>query len=931
MHVKQMAPSPPGGMLMSKPASIIKAFVKPREVTGDVACLDLGRKGYDYRGFIQLSAINFSLMAEDEQEAVIEGFKAFLNGLSFPIQILIRNLPYNLQDYLRFLDSIEGELAEMAHDHAAFVRHLASKRALVKRLFYVIVPADRTTSRNRTEALINAQTQIKLRIDELLRQLERLGLSGHRMSSEEINTLFRNCLTPNDERQRPLSSALLEGVDRLMTSGALPEQLSEAEYLALLQGKSEMPSLADQRWQGKGKNTWGQQFKESNPVPDLVRLPELLAPASIQVFPTHLRIDGEAGQEYVRALAFVNYPRAASPGWFDHILQIDEPSVDFSIHITPLEPTQVQARLGRKAIEFRGSMLVAERQGKTAQPGTAIALRDVEHLREELASGNERVFSLAAFVLVRANNRQTLSERSNRLQTAIRSLDFRALPTHWQHHLGLLACLPYSDNPIGRGRLFGTSAAATWYPFTGADPSMESGVMFGVLPNGGLVLINPFKSDELENANMVVFAKSGAGKSFFLKTVCSRLLPMCNVYVIDPEKEYGSMCDRVHGHYVRLSSESLQLNPLELYGQHPGGTQSEDQNAGNFFREKLLNLITFFELLLSDNGKLLQREKSFLYRCLARTYELRGITVDPRTHVFPPPSMTDLYTVMTSASTSFDRFGVGRDEFGLSERLERYLHLFPKKTQVALEHRFVDFNIRELPDSLKPVGLFLVTEFLWMKLRQARQARIPQPHTIILIDEAWLLMQFEQSAKFLASFARRIRKYGGGLWCTTQHSDDFLNTEEGRTILVNSSLKFLMKQDATTIESVQRTFRLAPGQRSFLLGARRGEGLFSRNNWIAMEVAASTKEAEMANTTIGSYLPPAPAPPLLLPAQVQERQKSRAEIEEMPFPFEVIVPRKELLALPSFSQEHQKREQRVPDMRGKGGLGSLNEEGRSRV
>jgi hypothetical protein len=217
--------------------------------------------------------------------------------------------------------------------------------------------------------------------------------------------------------------------------------------------------------------------------------------------------------------------------------------------------------------------------------------------------------------------------------------------------------------------------------------------------------------------------------------------------------------------------------------------------------------------------------------------------------------MQEFYLVMSSAKRGDHRFGVGEDVYGLSERLERYLHIFPNQTRVELSSRFVDFNIRELNDSLKPIGLFLITEFLWTKMRQARQARVPQPNTIILIDEAWLLMQFSQGAKFLAEFARRIRKYGGGLWCTTQNSDDFLGSEEGKTILAMATMKFLMKQDSSTIESVERTFRLSRGQRNFLLAAKRGEGLFATKSWTPMEVVASPKEKEMANTTVGAYMP----------------------------------------------------------------------------
>lgn len=841
------APQTPG-MAFSGTGRLARTFVRVQDIKGGVICLNLGEKVRHYRSVLQVNTINFGLMAETDQDALIEGFKAFLNGLSFPIQILIKNLPYRLDDYIQAMEGVQGELAEMAHDHARFVRELASKRALVKRVFYVIVPSDHNPLlRNHQESLTNAQTQLKLRIEELLRQLERLGLSGHRLTDEEIIALYQNSFISEEARIWPLTPNLVAGANNLMLpSKEIQSNYDPAELAAISETSEVEEQIARKARQKREK----EQQKKKSKIPDFVSIPDLITPCSIQIYPWYIRIDGEATHEYLRTLAIVNYPRSAYPGWLDAIIQVDEPYVDFSIHIKPLEPQEVTTRLGRKAIEFRGSVMAAARQGKAPNPGEAIALQDVEKLREKLARGDERIFNISLFVQVRARARRELSERNNRLVSAIRSLDFRALPAHWQHHVGFVSCLPDGDNQLGRSRLFGTSSASTFYPFTGSDIGMESGVMFGMHPSGGLVIINPFNSDVLENANLVVFAKSGAGKSFFLKTTASRLLPTNNVYVIDPEAEYNHLCERVHGQYVRLSSTSLQINPFELYNHGVLPVDSGDVEDGNFFREKVLNLVTLFELLLGDNGMLSQKEKAFLYRCIARTYSNRGITNDPATHSRPAPNMQEFYLILSSEKRDDHRFGVGEDTFGLSERLERYLHIFPSRTRVELTNRFIDFNIRELNESLKPIGLFLITEFLWTRMRQARMAQLQQAHSIVLIDEAWLLMQFAQGAKFLAEFARRIRKYGGGLWCTTQNSDDFLKSDEGKTILAMATMKFLMKQDSSTIESVIQTFRLSPGQRNYLLSARRGEGLFSTSSWSPMQVVASPKESEMANTTV---------------------------------------------------------------------------------
>jgi hypothetical protein len=866
----QTAPRIPS-LLLNTPINIAKAFIKLREVTGDVACFDLGRKNMEFRGIIKINSVNFALMSESEQDGIIEGFKAFLNGLSFPIQILIRNLPHNLDNYLRSMEAIEGDLADMARDHAQFVRVLASRRALVKREYYVIVPADHQGGKNQTEAMISAQMQIKTRVEELLRQIERMGLTGKRLNSVEIVALYQSCLVSQEARLGSIKETMLDAANKFMipagsdanrgnskalTQYTIPEQeqmiadlVESQKSLQVKEQAKKKPSLL--------ASLLGvpQKSDQKMGLPSFVRVSDLVTPSSIQIFPWYLRIDGETDHEFTRTLALVSYPRSAYPGWFDSIIQIDEPNIDFSVHIVPLPPEVVSARLGRKAVEFRGSVIVSQRQGRAPDPSTTIALEDVEQLRENLARGDERVFSINAYIQVRAPSRQILMQRSDRIISTVRSLDFRALPTHWQHHMGLLSCMPDGNNLLIRSRLFGTGAAATFFPFTGSDISMDNGVMFGVHSSGGLIIINPFNSKQLENANMVVFAKSGSGKSFFLKTVSCRLLPTCNVYVVDPEAEYQNLCDQVKGQYVRLSTDSLQINPFELYG-----TTKQAKNVvvdkevakeeGNFFREKLLNLITLLELLLSDEGILPQKEKAFLYKCLIKTYENRGITMEPATHARQPPNMQEFFVIMSSALRGDDRFGVGEDTYGLSERLERYLHLFPARTRLSLENRYIDFNIRELNETLKPIGLFIITEFLWTKMRQARRSNIIENNTIILIDEAWLLMQFRQGAKFLEEFARRIRKYGGGLWCTTQNSDDFLSSDEGKTILAMSTMKFLMKQDSSTIDSVVNTFKLSPGQRSFLLGARRGEGLFATKTWTQMEVMASPMETDMANTTL---------------------------------------------------------------------------------
>src|SRR6266849_2956866 len=297
----------------------------------------------------------------------------------------------------------------------------------------------------------------------------------------------------------------------LLAESGLAEQEQMVDDLLYAVQKQEV-TLAQQQAQ-EGNHWWSSWLPFSsllrkkpakpkasgqNSYSNFVHVSDFIAPSCIQILPTCLRIDGEKHQEFTSIFTLIQYPRSAYPGWLDRMIQIDEPHVDFSLHISPQPADIVTTDLGRKATQLRGAALVLERQGQTVDPSTSIALEDVEELQESLARGEERVFNINVFLRVRAAEQRTLVKRSNRILSKIRSLDFRALPTHWQHHHGLLSCLPDCRNATVRICLFGTAAAGTFFPFTGSDITMETGVMFGVQANGGLIIINPFNSKILE-------------------------------------------------------------------------------------------------------------------------------------------------------------------------------------------------------------------------------------------------------------------------------------------------------------------------------------------------------------------------------------------------------------------------------------------------
>ncbi len=422
--MQQLAPRSPS-LLLNMPINVTRAFVRLREVTDGVIGLQLGRKHLEYRGILKVSSVNFSLLSENDQDAVIEGFKAFLNGLAFPIQILVRNLPYDLSGYLRAVEMTKGNMAETARDHAQFVRQLSARRSLVQREYYIIVPIDYQKNSDHAEAIGNALTELELRLDELLQQLERMGLNGKRLSSAEIVTLYHSCFNLPESGSRPITDAMIEGskkpmvttADRERIAGRLSARLAESglaeqeemvDDLLLAVHKQEA-ALANQ--EAKKGNHWLPSWlpfssllpkKPSKPkVPGqkdayskFVHISDLIAPGCVQILPTCLRIDGEKHQEYTSTFALIEYPRSAYPGWLDRMIQIDEPHVDFSLHISPQPADIVTTDLGRRATQLRGAALVLERQGQSVDPSTSIALEDVEELQESLVRGEERVFNI---------------------------------------------------------------------------------------------------------------------------------------------------------------------------------------------------------------------------------------------------------------------------------------------------------------------------------------------------------------------------------------------------------------------------------------------------------------------------------------------------------------------------------------------------------
>lgn len=849
-----------------------------RDVRNDVLCLRAATSPKhlrEYLAVVRVEPINLPLMSDGEQEGILEGFRSFLAGLSpqeKAISIHCRTVPYDLQPYLDKLDTIAAEhpsllYQHMATDHKAFIQKLASQRALLHRDFFVRIPIQidvregRFRRLNPVEVFDQARADLERKTQGVIAGLARAGLIARRLNSEELISYYMSCVHTRNAEEYGLPQSVLYTLDypvRAVLPRARRQKKPVNRGQHPLKRVGNPPAAAQSQPMAPPK----EQQQTTRPdtsriasVPDRTSLPELVQPAAVEQTPSYIRIHHNSGDEYLRARAVIGYPAVSVGGWFDEVLSIDEPYIDFLLFIETVDPIRYVRSLTRAISGYRATQHLEQRHGRTEDPYIAAARNTVEELREKLVQKVEQVHAFSLYICARAESRQTLKERDAKVASLLRGLELHSVPLQYEHVQAWLACLDARDL-LKRARKFDTSTIVGAFPFCSSNLSTEPGALVGLTSGGGLVIIDP-TSDELENGHEVVFARSGAGKSYYRKTDLIRsLLTGFKAIVIDPDREeYYPVCHQFGGSYIRLSPGNLAINPFDLER-----IQNSERNP---LEEKLQSLLVLFDLLLADKipGVLSQREKGLLNRVMAHAYALCGITADPATHGKEPPNMQTIYTLLLQNG----------DEFGLADRLLRYLPSFPVRTEVDLTNQLTVFSIQDLPEELQPVGLYLVTEFVWS---QARKDRVPVPR-LLLIDEAWVLMAFPEGGRFLAGISRRARKYNLHLRLVTQNVEDFLASEHGRTLLLNASQKFLMKQDSTTIDAVVKAFKLSSEERKFLLSAGKGEGLyFSRSSHVPLQVVASDLEDQLARTDPKELLRQEQA-------HIERRRQEQAHIERI--------------------------------------------------
>ena len=574
----------------------------------------------------------------------------------------------------------------------------------------------------------------------------------------------------------------------------------------------------------------------------ITTLRDLISPSSIEIQSDHFRL----GTKYGRTIYVYGYPRTLSTGWLSPLINIDE-VLDISIYIYPVDTTVVMKNLRKKVTQLEADISLNAEKGRIRNPETDAAIQDAEELRDQLQLGYEKFFRFGLYVTLWADSLDELNYVQHKIETMFGQLMIFSKVATSQQEQGMNTTMPMATDQLQIRRNMNTSAISTSFPFTSADLTQERGILYGVnMHNQGLVIFDRFT---LENANLVVFAKSGAGKSFAVKLEAIRSMMMgTEIVIIDPENEYQKLSDAVGGSYVRLSLNSdVRINPFDL----PKVIDSED--ASDALRANLVTLHGLFRLMLGGtqigpNGQpissLSANEEADLDQALIDTYARAGITSDPLTHQSPPPTIINLYDTLAHMGGSGPQ---------LAQRLRKYATgtfagIFSQQSNIDINNQMVVFNIRDLEDELRPVAMYIVLNHIWNIVRAKQKRRI------LIVDEAWQLMKYDDSANFLFSLAKRARKYYLGLTTITQDVEDFMSNKMGRAIVMNSSMQLLLKQSAAAVDVLSDVFKLTEEERKRLSSFPIGHGLFfAGQNHVHIQIVASDTETSLISTNPTRY------------------------------------------------------------------------------
>ncbi len=571
---------------------------------------------------------------------------------------------------------------------------------------------------------------------------------------------------------------------------------------------------------------------------------DIIAPSAVEVDFSFIKID----DNYVRTLFVTGYPRYVSANWLSPLINFNH-SLDISMFVYPSDSKDTLDSLRRRIAEMEAEINTDIERGRIPRAATEAGLEDAKVLQSQLVKGAERFFQFSLYISISGDSVKELDTVTAQVQSMLASLLIISKVASLSMEDAFKTTLPYCKDKLMLTRNMDTTALSTTFPFTSSELSDNQGILYGVnAHNDSLVIFDRFS---LENANMLILATSGAGKSYAVKLEILRSLMFdCQVIILDPENEYEMVTKSVGGNYLSFSTGAThKINPFQIARPQDS---SEDEMG-----YKYLFLMSLLKIMI---GVMDPIEEATMNRALVLTYRQKGISEDPTTHILEAPRMEDLYRALIGMEESVSKT--------LAARLERYVMggvkgIFDQQSNIDINAPVTVFTLRDTADEIRPIIMFMILDFVWNQVRKDLRKRI------LVVDEAWYLMRYEDSAKILQGFVKRARKYYFGVSIISQNVDDFLGSAYGKAIITNSALKLLLKQSSAAINQISEVFYLSQGEKQLLLSAGQGEGIFFAGmNHVAIKIISSADEHALATSK----------PAEILEARKKEKEAREAEI-----------------------------------------------------
>ena len=574
----------------------------------------------------------------------------------------------------------------------------------------------------------------------------------------------------------------------------------------------------------------------------LTTLKDIIAPAAFKISSSHVMIN----KKLASTLFVYAYPRYLQTNWFSPIINLDT-TFDVAMFIHPQNTADILKNLRKIVTQVQSQISMNEEKGMVRDPVLETAYQDVENLRDDLQQGIEHFFQFGLYITVYGDTKEELIKIETQIEAILEARLVYLKPAVMQMEDGFNSTLPFGRDSLAIGTNMNTSPLSTTFPFVSSDLTSNQGILYGInRHNNSLILFDRFS---MENANMVIFAKSGAGKSYAVKLEILRSLMLgTDVIVIDPEDEYKHLCETVDGTFMRISlSSKLHINPFDL------PTTLEGESVSDVLRTAVANVLGLLRVML---GKISVEEDSVLDKAITETYAMKDITPETDLKNLDMPTMSDLQMVLENM--------VGAKS--LAVRIKKYTEgtfagFLNHRTNINIDSSMVVFNIRDMEDELRPVAMYLILHYIWTLIRSKTKKRM------LVIDEAWWMMQHEDAASFLFAIAKRCRKYYMGLTTITQDVTDFMSSRYGKPIVTNSSIQLLLKQSPAAIKVIVDAFYLTDEEKFLLLESNVGEGIFFASpKRAAIKIVASYSEDQIITSD---------------PAQLLEIERAKKELKEM--------------------------------------------------